>query len=768
MRKTRGSLSVGLAVGLMVMLVLGSVVPARWVRAADAGDTAPDPEPTWTDAQRQHWAFRPLDRPAVPGVKRQEWVRNPVDAFVLKQIEEFGLTPAAEADRVTLIRRLRFDLTGLPPAADEVDAFVADRRADAYERLVDRLLASPQYGERWARFWLDLARFAESDGFKSDKARPNAWRYRDWVVEALNRDMPYDRFVALQLAGDEVEPGDRGAFIATGFNRNWPFEDNNKIPGQNRQLMLDDMTDTTASVFLGLTVGCARCHDHKYDPISQKDYYRFQALFAAAAPRDDFTLLEAEAKAAYDRRQAEHKAQVGRIKTRIDAIEKPYVATLLKDKLARLPEEVRKAFETDPEERSAFQEDLLKKNAKKMAVEPQALAALMSGEERQVWTGLTKTLKKQVQAAPPEPPSASGMTDSGASAPPVFLLRKGNFANPGEEVPPGFLSVLGERTLEPPALAKATTTGRRTALAEWLMKPENPLPARVMVNRLWRDHFGRGIVATPSDFGTQGSAPTHPELLDWLASEFVARGWSLKATHRLLVCSATYRQSSIPAAEAVEADPENSLFSRMPRRRLEAEAVRDALLASSGQLDLRVGGPSVLPELPPGIDPRGGWPTSASAADRNRRSLYVFAKRNLKYPLFDAFDAPDSNVTCAERNVSVNAPQALMLLNSALVLDGARHVAGRVLGAAVDRSDLPGLLRGAYRSLLGRDPDAGEVKQGVAFLESEPELLSARTEDAKSLALPVPMPDGGDLAQGAALVDYCHVLINLNEFVFID
>ncbi len=760
MRKTRWSLSAGLA------LVLAWGMAGVLVGAESPTDTTA--EPTWTDAQRRHWSFLPLSRPPLPQVKAEGWVRNAVDAFVLKQIEDFGLTPAAEADRVTLVRRLRFDLTGLPPSSEEVDAFVADTREGAYERLVDRLLASPQYAERWARFWLDLARYAESDGFKSDKTRPNVWRYRDWVVGALNDDMPYDRFVALQLAGDEVAPGDRAAFIATGFNRNWPFEDNNKVPGQNRQLMLDDITDTTASVFLGLTVGCARCHDHKYDPISQKDYYRFQALFAASAPKDDFTLLEPRAQAEHDRARAEHNTRVGRIKTQIDALEKPYVATLLKETLARLPEDVRKAFETDPEERSAFQEDLLKKNAKKMTVQPDAVAAMMPAGERQIWTGLSKTLKKQAKDAPPEPPSASGMTDTAATAPPVYLLRKGNFANPGGEVPPGFLSVLGTRTLEPAAASSAATSLRRKALADWLTAPENPLPARVMVNRLWRDHFGRGIVATPSDFGTQGAAPSHPELLDWLASEFVARGWSLKAMHRLMVTSATYRQSSTPTAETLAADPENSLYSRMIRRRLEAEAVRDALLAAAGQLDLRVGGQSVYPELPPGVETRGGWPRSASAADRNRRSLYVFAKRNLKYPLFDAFDAPDSNVTCAERNVSVNAPQALMLLNSELILDGARHMAGRVLGAAADRSDLAGLVREVYHRSLGRDPDAGELDRGVTFLEAEPALLSARAEDPKSLSLPIPMPDGGDLAQGAALVDYCHVLLNVNEFVFID
>jgi hypothetical protein len=747
----RSSLTVGLG------LVLGTCL------AASAGETV---EPTWTDAQRQHWSFVPPSRPAAPAVKEESWVRNPVDAFILKPLEDSGLAPAPEADRTTLIRRLRFDLTGLPPTPEEVEAFLADTRPDAYERLVDRLLASPEFGERWARSWLDLARYAESDGFKSDKTRPNAWRYRDWVVQAFNADMPYDRFIALQIAGDEVAPGDLGAFIATGFNRNWPFEDNNKVPGLNRQLMLEDMTDTTASVFLGLTVGCARCHDHKFDPISQKDYYRFQALFAASAPRDDFALMSPDEQVRQVQAQAAYAARVGELKNRLSAIEKPHLAVLLKDTLAKLPAEVRKAFETEPEERSAFQEDLLKKNAKQMKVEPEALTALMSAGERQAWTGLTKALKQQAKDAPPEPPTASGMAVAPGEVPPVFLLRKGNFTSPGEEVPPGFLSVLGPTALDDPASSSAST--RRRALAEWLARPENPLTARVIVNRLWQHHFGRGLVATPSDFGTQGMAPSHPDLLDWLACELVARGWSLKGLHRLMVTSATYRQSSTPDERALAEDPENTLYGRMFRRRLEGEAVRDALLAASGQLDRRVGGPSVFPDLPPGIETRGGWSRSPAESDRNRRSLYVFVRRNLKYPLFDAFDAPDTNVTCPERNISVNAPQALMLMNSELILDTARHLAGRVLAGADDRADLPGLVRAAYRLTLGRHAEAPEVDRGVAFLEAQPALLSARAEDARSLGLPAPMPEGHDLAQGAALVDYCHVLINLNEFVFVD
>ncbi len=710
----------------------------------------------------------PPTRPAPPTVKDRAWVRNPIDAFILREIEEMELAPAPEADRATLIRRLRFDLTGLPPSAQEVDAFLADARPDAYERLVDRLLDSPQYGERWARPWLDLARFAESDGFKSDKTRPTAWRYRDWVIRALNSDLPYDRFLTLQLAGDEVAPGDPDAFVATGFNRNWPFEDNNKVPGLNRQLMLEDMTDTTSSVFLGMTLACARCHNHKFDPISQKDYYRVQALFAASDAKDDVPLAPPLEVAFHASVEAEHQARLDRVEKKISAIERPYLVELLKDKLAKLPREVRQALATEPEERTAAQDDLIEQYAKELKVAPKAMETAMKPADRRVWNELGSEVKELTTSLPADPPTGSGMTDTGRNAPPVRMLFKGNFALPGEEVGPGFPSVFAGMLPPFEARPTATTSGRRKALAEWLTRPGHPLTARVMVNRLWQNHFGRGIVATPSDFGTQGVEPTHPELLDWLATEFVARGWSLKAMHRLMVTSATYRQSSQPSEKTLTEDPENTLFSRMFRRRLEGEAVRDALLAVSGQLDERVGGPSVFPDLPPGVETRGGWTRSASAADRNRRSIYVFVRRNLKYPLFDAFDAPDPNVTCPERNVSVNAPQALMLLNSDLVLDQAKALAGRVLTGGDDRHDPKALVTRAYRFALGRDPVADELSRGQTFLEEQPALLSARAENPKQLNLPAPLPDGYDPAQGAALVDYCHALLNLNEFVFVD
>ncbi|MDR3637401.1 MAG: DUF1549 and DUF1553 domain-containing protein [Isosphaeraceae bacterium] len=747
----------------LTLVAIGGALPV-WGAPPSAGA-----EPVWTAEQRRHWAYVAPKRALPPAVRERSWVRNPIDAFILGAIEENELTHAAEADRTTLIRRLRFDLTGLPPTPEEVDAFVADPRPDAYEQLVDRLLESPAFGERWARSWLDLARFAESDGFKSDKTRPMAWRYRDWVVAALNADLPYDQFIRLQLAGDEVAPFDQAAFIATGFNRNWPFEDNNKVPGLSRQLMLDDMTDTTGAVFLGLTIGCARCHDHKYDPISQKDYYRLQALFAASTPKDDFALAPPFEQALRAAVEAEQNARIREVKHAMEAIERPFVTPLLAEKLALLPPEVRKAYETAPEERTVVQEDLVQQYAPQMTLPAAKIEGAMPPPERRVWSALGQDMKALGKAVPPRERTASGMTDAGREAPAVHMFHKGNFASPGEEVGPGFLSVLAEPVtgVRFPASASGTT-GRRKALADWLTGPDHPLTARVIVNRLWQNHFGRGIVATPSDFGAQGSESTHPELLDWLATELVARGWSLKAMHRLMVTSATYRQSSVPSAKSLADDPENALVTRMFRRRLEGEAVRDALLAVSGELDRRVGGPSVFPDLPPGVETRGGWDRSASAADRNRRSVYVFLRRNLKYPLFDSFDAPDTNVTCPERNVSVNAPQALMLLNSSLVLDHARALAGRVLEEVQERHEPAQLVARAYRLAFGRQPDDGERQRGVRFLEEQSGLVSERAGHPGASALPRPSPDGYDRAQGTALVDFCHALLNLNEFVFID
>ncbi len=410
-------------------------------------------EPRWTQSQRSHWSYIPPTRPELPPVVNRTWVRNPIDAFILSEIEAVELAPAPEADRATLLRRLRFDLTGLPPSPGEVEAFVNDPRPDAYERVVDRLLDSEQYGERWARMWLDLARFAESDGFKSDKTRPSAWRYRDWVIQALNADLPYDRFLALQLAGDEIAPDDPAAFVATGFNRNWPFEDNNMVPGLSRQLMLDDMTDTTGAVFLGLTIGCARCHDHKYDPISQKDYYRIQALFAASAPKDDFAVASPFEQAVRATVEAEQKARIRQVKHAIDTIERPYVAPLLKEKLAQLPPtECRKSFETAPEERTVVQEDLVVQYTPQMTVPPAKIEAAMAPPERRQWTVLGEEMKELAQESSrprPDENPASGMTDTGQQSASRSHVPQGELRQSGRGsragVPLGALRAHGRR-----------------------------------------------------------------------------------------------------------------------------------------------------------------------------------------------------------------------------------------------------------------------------------------------------------------------------------
>lgn len=751
-----------------VRLVLGLLATLGIATAAAGQDSATDPvrEPTWTAEQRDHWAYRKVVRPEVPRVDRPGWDQNPIDAFLLDAMRQVDLEPAPAADRTTLIRRLSFDLNGLPPTPEEVDEFLSDDRDDAYERLVDRLLASPRFGERFARFWLDLARFAESDGAKSDLPRPNAWRYRDWVVRAMNEDLPYDRFVRLQLAGDEIAPGDPDAFTATAFHRHFPFEDNNTIPGLNRQLMLDDLTDTTGSVFLGLTVACARCHDHKYDPISQKDYYRLQAIFAAVRPRDDFVIADDFDRAQQEFVTADHEERIAALQARLDAIENPERDRIRAEKLARLDPEEREALDTPPELRTDRQDDLVRLALPKIAVSAKVMKAAIGDGDRPAWESMTKRMAALRQAVPPPLPATLGIADRSAQAPPVRLMQKGNFQRPGGVVAPGFPSVLTDDPEAIDAEPTAATTGRRLALARWLTRGDHPLTARVAVNRLWQWHFGRGIVATTSDFGSQGAEPSHPKLLDWLASELVAQGWSLKAIHRAIVTSAAYRQSSAATAETVANDPDNLTFCRYNRRRIEAESVRDASLRAAGLLDDRLGGPSVFPELPPGITTIGGWTPSARAQDRNRRSLYVFVKRNLKYPLFDVFDSPDTNLSCPERNVSVNAPQALMLLNSDLAIDHARRLAGRVLAdLGDDRNMVERQVERAWKIALSRSPTAAEMRAAVTFLQEDAGRLSPEVAESD---LPRPSTSEASPVMAAALVDLCHALLNLNEFVFVD
>jgi hypothetical protein len=697
-----------------------------------------------------------MGKPTPPAVRDHTAVRNPIDAFVLANLEKRGLTFSPPADRRTLIRRIYFDLIGLPPTPEEIDAFLNDLAPNAYEKLVERLLESPRFGERQAVAWLDLVRFAESDGFKADDPRPNAWRYRDYVIRSFNADKPYNRFVQEQLAGDELFPGDSDALIATGYLRHFPDEYNAVNCEQRRQEILNDITDTTASAFLGLTMGCAKCHDHKYDPILQSDYYRFQAHFAAFWPVDE-PILNREERQRYEKRLQDWEAQTAELRHRIDELEKPYRDKAEKKERQRFVSEYSSIVDIPMEKRTPLQKQLGAMVEKQVfGRSTKDVGKVMKGAAKEQWDGMMKRMAELEREKPPEPPLAMACTDVGREAPPTHLLRRGDWRKPDEVVQPGFPESVA---LKWPADKSYTTntahsTGRRAQLAAWITDQDNPLTARVIVNRIWQTHFGRGILGTPSDFGVQGERPTHPELLDWLARELVRNNWSLKAIHRLIVLSAAYQQNAESEASAitVSVDPENRLLWHYPRRRLDAEALRDSLLAVSGQLSPAEGGPSIYPELPEEMKKSAkNWPVSATAAERNRRSVYIAVRRNLRYPMLAMFDAPDNNETCARRYVTTTAPQALMLLNDKIVVDIARQFAQRIEREAGD--DPAKLVDRAFELALARKPDAAEASSMRGFLQEQ--TAFHREKGAKD-------------ALYEAVVDLCHSVLNLNESLFVD
>jgi cytochrome c553 len=637
---------------------------AKWVNELKASPAPPEVVKT-----SDHWSFKSPQRPAVPTVKNAGWVRNPIDAFVLAELEARGLSPSPEADRITLIRRATFDLTGLPPTPEEVADFVADPAADAFEKVVDRLLASPRYGERWGRHWLDLARYADSGGFHNDLDRPNAWRYRDYVISSFNADKPYARFIAEQLAGDELPDVDVAALVATGFCRNGPSNEDNlgQEAEKHRLDELDDLISTSSAVFLGLTIGCARCHDHKYDPIPQTDYYRLLAVFNSATKRE----------------------------IPLDATGKPATPT------------------TRPATKPA-------KNA-------------------------------------PAGPAIMAMVETSARPRKTNLLWRGDWKNQGPEVQPGVPGVLGAvvpARFDPPAETSAST-GRRIEYARWLASPTHPLTWRVMANRLWQHHFGRGIVPTTSNFGVNGERPSHPALLDWLATEMVARDGRLKAMHRLIMTSATYRQASRGNAQAAATDPENRLLWRVSPRRLEAEAVRDSILFVAGNLNEKAGGPGIKPRIPPELlvaSQRNKWPAlTKEGPEQWRRSVYVYAKRQLRLPILELFDVPENSQMCSERSVSTVPTQALVLMNDEFTNDQARYFAVRLQKAR--RDDAAGQVSLAFEICLSRKPDADRLAEATAFVAHQTQM---HREDGK-----------GDESAKLALADLCHVLMNSNEFLYV-
>ena len=764
-----GALSDADVAALREWIAAGAQWPAAAPQANGAADGRPGagaPGSARPGSALTHWAFRPVARPTPPAV-RDPWVRGPVDAFVLTRLRAAGLRPAPEADRSTLIRRVTFDLHGVPPTPEEVEQFVQDRSPHAYEKVVDRLLASPRYGERQARHWLDLARFAESEGFKADETRPNAWRYRDYVIESFNSDKPYNRFMMEQVAGDELYPDQPAALVATGFNRHWADESNARNIRLRRQEILNDITDTVGSVYLGLTVGCARCHDHKYDPIPQKDYYRLQAFFAASQPREDIPLVSRAELVRHRGAVAQWEARTRDTRVALEALEQPVREKLVRGKRMPFTPEVQDAIDTPPAKRTALQWQLFLKVSPQLEVKDEDIGKAMKGEEKARWERLRAEMAREAPKKPSDLPLALGITDVGRTAPPVHTLAVGVYDAPLEEVQPGFLSAA---TTEAPQIVpprEVESTGRRSALARWLGDARNPLTTRVIVNRIWQQHFGRGLVASASDFGRTGDPPTHPELLDWLAGTFTGRetlNWSVKGLHRLLVTTSAYRQSSRFEATAAAKDPQNLLLWRYRRWRLEGEAIRDAALLVSGRLSGKMGGPSIFPDLPRGVVTRGGWPVTADPQERDRRSVYIFVRRNMRYPLFEAFDFPDTHEPCARRNVTNTAPQALMLFNSELALGMAESMAGRIVQ---DAESPAGRVERAYRLAFGRAPESEEREQALQFLSRQSSLLRDRLGRGEKLAAPRGA-SGGDPAEGAALVDLCHALMNANEFLYVD
>jgi mono/diheme cytochrome c family protein len=733
---------------------------ARWPDVANIAPPRKAGPLVVTDADRKHWAFQPLHQDKPPAVSDESWCRTPIDRFVLARLDAAGIRPNAALDRRSLIRRVYFDLLGLPPTPDEVAAFVDDPAVDAYEKLVDRLLASPHYGERWGRHWLDLARYADSDGYEADFDRPTAYHYRDFVIKAFNDDLPFDTFVKWQLAGDEYRPNDPSARSATGFLTAGPViiftvagEGTELERATNRFNELDDMLATTGSAFLGLTIGCARCHDHKFDPIPTRDYYSMLAAFTTSKRQEHFMMAPALVEE-YQQHEKEWQKRVSQVQKELgDWLEREKAVHVDKlrqckiDALKISAEE--KAVLAKPVDKSdQHQQELLKKHGKSLSLTDDDFRKEFNDDQRSKWDALKNRVKDVQKEKPQAPPTALTLTDSGPLPTKTFLLLRGEPAHPGPEVELGFLSVLSSAQAKVRRPEGSTTTYQRTALAEWLTDDKDgagALLARVIVNRMWQHHFGNGLVRTPNDFGFQGERPTHPELLDLLASDLIQNGWRLKALHRRIMTSAVYREDTAYDEKRAKIDPENRLLWRRRPLRLEAEILRDSILAVSGRLNRELFGPALKPPLP-----------AEAMAGRNkddavprpkedgpalwRRSIYLFTKRSLPTPLLDTFDAPNPIGSCGRRNQSTVATQALALLNDSFVRDIASQLARRVAAEAGD--DAADRVQRAFRITLGRPPTSGELERSTKFLATQ--------DKAKALA------------------NFCQVLLTLNEFIYVD
>ncbi len=761
-----------------------------------------------TEEERSFWAFQPIQRPAIPKIRApqsairnpQPAIRNPIDAFVLAKLQEQKLDFASEADKLALVRRVYFDLTGLPPAPEQVDAFLADPAPDAYERLVDRVLDSPQYGERWARHWLDIAGYADSNGFtEADTARPHAWRYRDYVIRAFQSDKPFDQFIIEQLAGDEllrltqenaasIAPHASALDIlaATGFLRMAPDGTADNPPDQNlaRNQVLAETLKIVSSSLLGLTVGCAQCHDHRYDPISHEDYHRLRAIFEPAydwknwrTPAQRLVSLYADA----DRKKAaDIEAEAKKIDDEAERMRKEFLENVFTREIAKVPEAdreaVRAARNTARDKRSDEQKALFKIYP---AAEVPGALDLYDPESNKKVLAKKEEANKLRGTKPPEP-FLMVLTEVSGKTPETYLFHRGDHEQPKQKVAPGELEVLA-RFGNPLTNAQFAmpgsplpSSGRRLSYARWLTSGQHPLTARVLVNRFWFHHFGRGLVNTPGDFGQLGERPTHPQLLDWLASEFMANGWRLKPLHRLMMTSTTYRQSSRHEA-SLRADPENRFYGRMKLRRLDAEALRDSILAVSGKLNSTQFGPPVAVAR----DTAGRVVTGAQQTDSNgdptgverlggsefRRSIYVQMRRSRPLTVLDTFDLPVMSPNCDARAVTTVAPQSLMLMNDVFVVTQSQYLAERL------RQEAPGDLRAqitrAWRQLYGANPTEAEMRDSLTFLAEQTETIRARAATTADSARKDKPPAPPDIPL-QSLASLCQVLMSGNRFLYVD
>jgi hypothetical protein len=746
---------------------------------------APDDKPADTKpaaaAPAKAWAYTPAQQPAVPKVKQKAWVRTPVDAFVLAKLEEKGLKPSPDADRATYIRRATLDTWGLIPTPEQVRDFVNDKSPDAYEKLADRLLASPHYGERQARRWLDLARYADSAGFQNDNTRPNNFRYRDYVINGFNADKPFDRFVKEQLAGDELYPDSEEARIATGFLAGYPDNSNSRDLVQRKYQIATDMTDLVGETFLASTIGCARCHNHKADRVSQKEYFQLQAFFANTSFDEKAPASKGEQEIAFEKQQAIYREATKDIRARQKEILDTVRTVGVKYHKERYLTDSREAI-FKPEAEWTAMDRWVNFRLKTVSTDQDVVQYLrLTAEDKdspdfnpenvekwKQYQKLTAEIRKFDKLRPEKGSlTLTTATELGhADAPPTFVRFGGVHERPTDEVQPALPALWAGANAKLEIKPSATSSGRRTALANWLTSADNPLTARVYVNRVWSQYFANGIVSTVADFGRAGQKPTHPELLDYLATDFVKQGWSVKKLHRQILLSSVYRQSSGQRDDVLKADPDNKLLAVYPRKRLEAEAIRDSLLAASGQLEDKIGGPAVFPQVPSNFNAGNLWTASKDPKEQNRRSVYVFVRRSVPYPLMQSFDLADPSHAHHKRDVTTTPLQALALFNSDVVFGWSQALAGRVLREA--GKDETAQLNRLYEILFSRVPTKAERTALKDFLDKEEKIILAKNAEGKfEVAVPVGAK-GQQLnpVRAAAFVDLVHAVANSNDFAY--